>query len=137
MPDSVYETWFMEGRLKAGKHFVRVVNDFADLEDKILHYEKHPQEAREIIRNANAYIVDVEIVKLAGRTVAAEILRPLVAHLTALQKLRQLFQVFRPHLLFDAVGAQRPDRTANEEPRLIEAVAKRIAGVAANDQTPF
>lgn len=56
MPDSVYETWFMEGRLVDGKQFVRVADDFADLEDKILHYEKHPEEAREIIRNANAYV---------------------------------------------------------------------------------
>ena len=56
MPDSVYETWFMEGRLEAGRHFVRVADDFADLEDKIHHYEKHPEEAREIIRNANAYV---------------------------------------------------------------------------------
>lgn len=56
MPLSVYETWFMEGRLIAGLHFVQLRDDFADLEDKIMHYEKHPAEAREIIRNANAYV---------------------------------------------------------------------------------
>ncbi len=56
MPDSVYETWFMEGRLEPGQHFVRVADDFSDLEDKILHYERRPQEARDIIRNANAYV---------------------------------------------------------------------------------
>ena len=56
MPDSVYETWFMEGRLEAGRYFARVADDFADLEDKVLHYEKHPEETRDIIRNANAHV---------------------------------------------------------------------------------
>ena len=56
MPDPVYETWFMEGRLEAGRHYVRVADDFADLEDQILHYERHPEEARAIIRNAQAFV---------------------------------------------------------------------------------
>lgn len=56
MPDPVYETWFMEGRLQAGRHYVRVADDFADLEDRILHYERHPEEARAIIRNAQAFV---------------------------------------------------------------------------------
>jgi hypothetical protein len=56
MPAPTYETWFMEGRLKAGEHYVGVADDFEDLEDKIVHYESHPTEAREIIRNANRYV---------------------------------------------------------------------------------
>ena len=56
MPAPVYETWFMEGRLKAGEHYVQVSDDFADLEEKILYYERHPDEAKEIIRNANRYV---------------------------------------------------------------------------------
>lgn len=56
MPAPVYETWFMEGMLQPGFHYVQVRSDFADLEETILHYEKHPDQAREIVRNANAYV---------------------------------------------------------------------------------
>lgn len=56
MPAPVYETWFMEGTLQPGFHYVPLRPDFADLEDKILHYEKHPDEARQIVHNANAYV---------------------------------------------------------------------------------
>ena len=53
MPQPKYETWFMEGRLEAGKHFVKVRDDFTDLEETLLYYERHSDEALEIIRNAN------------------------------------------------------------------------------------
>lgn len=56
MPAPVYETWFMEGRLKAGEHYACVADDFEDLEDKIRYYEGHPAEAREIVRNANRHV---------------------------------------------------------------------------------
>jgi Glycosyl transferase family 90 len=56
MPQPVYETWYMEGALKQGVHYVEVRSDFEDLEEKILYYENHTNEAREIIRNANAYV---------------------------------------------------------------------------------
>ena len=56
MPRPRYETWFMEGRLQAGIHYVPLAPDFDDLEDKILYYERHPDEAHAIIRNANAYV---------------------------------------------------------------------------------
>lgn len=55
-PKPEIETWFMEGRLEAGRHYVELRDDFADLEDKILYYERHPDEAMEIIRNANAHV---------------------------------------------------------------------------------
>jgi len=57
MPKPVYETWFMEGRLEAGRHYVEVRDDFDDLEDRILHCERHPDEALAIIRNANQWAV--------------------------------------------------------------------------------
>jgi len=50
-----FETWFMEGRLEPGRHYVELAPDFADLEDKLLFYEGHPAEALAIVRNANAY----------------------------------------------------------------------------------
>ena len=55
MPKSRFETWFMEGRLKPGHHFVAVRDDFADLEEKIDILESSPDLAAEIVRNANAY----------------------------------------------------------------------------------
>lgn len=54
-PKLHYETWFMEGRLEPGKHFVKLRDDSEDLEDKILYYERHPEEALAIIRNANEF----------------------------------------------------------------------------------
>jgi hypothetical protein len=56
MPAPRFEIWFMEGRLEAGKHYVQVRDDFADLEERILYYERHTEEALEIIRNANNYL---------------------------------------------------------------------------------
>ncbi|MHC1549549.1 glycosyl transferase family 90 [Phyllobacterium sp. K27] len=56
MPEPVYETWFMEGRLIPGHHYVQLRPDFADLEDKIRYYNKHVDEAVAIIRNANAHV---------------------------------------------------------------------------------
>jgi hypothetical protein len=55
MPAPCYETWFMEGRLEAGKHYVPLRDDFEDLEEKILHYESNIGEAEQIIRNANSF----------------------------------------------------------------------------------
>lgn len=56
MPPPAYETWFMEGKLEPGKHYARLRPDFADLADKISHYERHPDEALAIIENAHAYV---------------------------------------------------------------------------------
>ena len=56
MPAPRMETWFMEGRLVAGHHYVQVRDDFSDLEEKILYYERNTQEALEIIGNAKAHV---------------------------------------------------------------------------------
>jgi hypothetical protein len=56
MPAPRFETWFMEGRLEAGRHYAELSDDFANLEEKILHYERHPDEASAIIRNANEHV---------------------------------------------------------------------------------
>jgi Glycosyl transferase family 90 len=52
-----YETWFMEGRLRPGRHFVMLRDDMADLEEKILYFERYPDEALAIIRNANEFAI--------------------------------------------------------------------------------
>ncbi|WP_269929846.1 glycosyl transferase family 90 [Aminobacter sp. HY435] len=56
MPEPVFETWFMEGALEPGSHYVRLRPDCADLEEKILYYEAHQDEARAIVQQANAHV---------------------------------------------------------------------------------
>lgn len=50
-----FETWYMEGLLKPGVHYVEIAEDFSDVEEKIDYYEQHPDQAEQIISNANAY----------------------------------------------------------------------------------
>ena len=50
-----FETWYMEGLLQPGVHYVEIADDFSDVEQKIDYYENHPDEAEQIIANANAY----------------------------------------------------------------------------------
>ena len=54
-PPLNYETWFMEGRLKPGKHFIEVKPDFSNILEQIAYYESHPEEARDIIENAHQH----------------------------------------------------------------------------------
>lgn len=51
-----YETWFMEGLLQAGVHYVLLKDDFSDLEEKIDYYCSHHEDAQEIIGNANRWV---------------------------------------------------------------------------------
>ncbi|MDN3552484.1 glycosyl transferase family 90 [Halomonas almeriensis] len=51
-----YETWFMEGRLEPGVHYVPLKDDYSDLDDQLAYYDAHPEEARAIIRRANRYV---------------------------------------------------------------------------------
>lgn len=55
MPPPTLETWFCEGRLEAGVHYVPLAPDFSDLAEKVDHFERHPQEAERIIAAAQAY----------------------------------------------------------------------------------
>ena len=50
-----YETWFMEGRLEAGKHYVEVKDDYSDLIEKMEYYLAHEEEALDIIKHANLW----------------------------------------------------------------------------------
>lgn len=56
MPQPTYETWFMEGRLVAGEHFVQINPDFSNIEEQLNYYIEHPLEAKEISRNASRYV---------------------------------------------------------------------------------
>lgn len=50
-----FETWYMEGTLQAGVHYVELRDDYSDLEEKIAYYLAHPSAAEAIINNAKAY----------------------------------------------------------------------------------
>lgn len=50
------ETWFMEGQLKPGVHYMEVSDDFSDLDKKMDYYIAHPAEAETIIHNAHEYV---------------------------------------------------------------------------------
>jgi hypothetical protein len=55
MPKPRMETWFMEGQLVAGYHYVEIADDYSDLPEKIHYYENHPDEAKEIVSHANEW----------------------------------------------------------------------------------
>lgn len=50
-----FETWFMEGSLEPGVHYVELRDDYADLDEKVDHYERHRDEALAIVENANRH----------------------------------------------------------------------------------
>ena len=50
-----FETWFLESRLLPGVHFAEMAEDFSNLQQVFEHYESHPEEALNIIRQAQAY----------------------------------------------------------------------------------
>ncbi|MFN2362152.1 MAG: glycosyl transferase family 90 [Marinobacter sp.] len=51
-----FETWFMEGALVPGYHYVELADDHSDLPEKVRYYQEHPDEAEAIIANANHYV---------------------------------------------------------------------------------
>lgn len=56
MPRPRFETWFMEGTLKPGVHYIEIAPDYSDLVEKLNHYISHPEEAEAIIENAHRYV---------------------------------------------------------------------------------
>lgn len=55
MPKPTMETWFMEGKLIGGKHYIEIKPDYSDLEEQLHFYMAHPEQCLEIIRNAHAH----------------------------------------------------------------------------------
>lgn len=55
MPKPTVETWFMEGLLEGGKHYIEIRPDFSDLEEQLIFYMNHPEKCLEIIGNANQH----------------------------------------------------------------------------------
>lgn len=56
MPKPKMESWFMEGTLVGGYHYVEIKDDYSDLIEKLQYYLAHPQEAEAIIRHAHDYV---------------------------------------------------------------------------------
>jgi hypothetical protein len=56
MPKPTCETWFMEGVLEPGVHYVEIAPDYSDLEEKIDYYSTHISEAEVIIKNAHKHV---------------------------------------------------------------------------------
>ncbi|ASU35269.1 glycosyl transferase family 90 [Mucilaginibacter xinganensis] len=56
MPKPKYETWFMEGRLIPGFHYIEIKDDYTDLIEKLNYYAGHIDEAEQIISNAKAFV---------------------------------------------------------------------------------
>jgi hypothetical protein len=56
MPKPKIESWFMEGTLIGGYHYIEINDDYSNLEEKLLYYIAHPEEAETIIRHAHEYV---------------------------------------------------------------------------------
>jgi hypothetical protein len=56
MPKPTLETWYMEGSLIGGYHYVEIKDDYSDLIEKMEYYIQHPEEAEAIISHAHEYI---------------------------------------------------------------------------------
>jgi len=56
MPKPKYESWFMEGKLEHGVHYIQVKDDFSDAEEKIEFYRNKNDKCLEIIDNANKFV---------------------------------------------------------------------------------
>jgi len=56
MPRPTCETWFMEGTLIPDYHYIEILPDFSNLEERIHYYNTHPNEALAIIEHAHAYV---------------------------------------------------------------------------------
>lgn len=55
MPRPEYETWFMEGTLVPGEHYIEIKKDYSDLMEVLNFYRSHPRQAQEISANAREY----------------------------------------------------------------------------------
>src|SRR3954468_20752269 len=74
-------------------------------------------------------VVDVEVVELPRRAVAAERFR-ISVDLCLLEKLRELLEMFAPHLLLNAVGPEARNLAAHEELGLVDRIPERLGGIS-------
>lgn len=55
MPKPTVETWFMEGSLVGNHHYIELLPDYSDLEEKLQYYISHEKECLQIIDNAHSH----------------------------------------------------------------------------------
>lgn len=55
-PKMKFETWFMEGKLEAGVHYIEVKDDWSDFDEQIQYYLQNPGKAQQIIQNAHQHV---------------------------------------------------------------------------------
>lgn len=60
MPRPTCETWYMEGKLIPDYHFIEVADDFHDIVDKVLYYDRHPEKVKEIVQHAHEWVAQFE-----------------------------------------------------------------------------
>ena len=56
MPKPRFESWFMEGKLEDGVHYIEVKDDFSDAQEKIEFYNNNNDKCLEIIQNAQKFV---------------------------------------------------------------------------------
>lgn len=56
MPKPVSQTWLMEDKLKPNIHYIRVSNDWSDLDEKIEWCNSNQKQCMDIIKNAQEYM---------------------------------------------------------------------------------
>lgn len=100
MPKPKFETWFMEGRLKPGIHYVEIREDYADLEEKMDFYLSHPIEAEAMIENAQAYASQFQNEALEN-TIAMRVIDRYLRLSVHPHILRMPFQTWGRHLMGD------------------------------------
>lgn len=69
MPRPKFETWFMEGTLIPGVHYIEINDDYSDLEEKLTYYLGNLQAAEKIIANAHRHVDrfrDLSIERMIG-----------------------------------------------------------------------
>lgn len=78
------ETWFMEGTLVGGEHFIEIDSSYSNLQSQLEYYLSHPKEAAQIIENANLH--------------CARFFNPDVEKLTSLLVLKKYFDILKQQI---------------------------------------
>ena len=75
MPKPRFETWFLESELQAGVHYVELKEDYSNLQLVFDYYEQYPEEALQIILQAQSYTAkfkDLQSERLMTQHVASK-----------------------------------------------------------------
>lgn len=79
MPRPTCESWFMEGRLVPGYHYIEVKPDYSDLEERIQYYNARPDEAKAIVQHAHEYVSQFKD-KRRERVISYMVMRKYLQH---------------------------------------------------------